>query len=128
MHSPLGELWAVKADLIPAIFKTGLVITVIIVIFKVLAFLVYAKHSALLAAGSALAGSAAPMGIAPVPAAVSPHVPVVSVLAERSKSGEEHSNKIKRDAGPVVDPETDFDAMLAQLESIRSNFEHVHSD
>lgn len=68
------------------------------------------------------------MGIAPVPAAVSPHVPVVSVLAERSKSGEEHSNKIKRDAGPVVDPETDFDAMLAQLESIRSNFEHVHSD
>lgn len=128
MHSPLGELWATKADLVPAIFKTGLVITVLIVIFKIVAFLVYAKKSALVGVGSTLAGSGI-VGVAPVaPAVATGPVPVVSVLAERSRSGEDSSNKIKREASPVVDAQADFDAMLAQLDSIRSHFDEMNEE
>ncbi len=108
-HTPLGDLWATKADLLPAIFKTGFFITAIVVILKMIAFLVHAKHNFLL--NGPLAVDASP-------------VPIVSILADRSSSKSDEKTREKREASasPVVDPQTDFDQILAQLESIRSIF------
>jgi hypothetical protein len=109
-HTPLGDLWATKADLLPSIFKTGFFITAIVVIIKVIAFLIHAKHSFLLNG--------------PLTVEASP-VPVVSILADRSSSKSEESTRTKREVtgSPVVNSQTDFDQILAQLESIRSIFE-----
>jgi len=108
-HTPLGDLWATKADLLPAIFKTGFFITAIVVILKMIAFLVHAKHNFLLNG---------PLAVDPSP------VPIVSILADRSSSKSDEKTREKREASasPVVDPQTDFDQILAQLESIRSIF------
>ena len=118
-HTPLGELWATKADLLPAIFKTGFFFTAILAILKVVVFLIHSKHSLLL---PGLAGGDA----ATAAVASAPSVPVLTVLSERgsSKSGSEDS-RIKREASasPVVDPHIDFDQILAQLESIRARFD-----
>jgi hypothetical protein len=115
-HTPLGDLWAVKAELLPAIFKTGFFITAIIAILKIIVFLIQAKHN-FLVSGPSLA--------TPVPA---PAVVPIQVIAERSSApAKDESSRVKRDdasASPAVDSQTDFDQILAQLETIRSRFEH----
>ncbi|XP_057374079.1 uncharacterized protein LOC130694955 [Daphnia carinata] len=109
-HTPLGDLWAVKAELLPAIFKTGFFITAIIAILKVIVFLVHAKTLLL-------------------PSLISvakPALPVASITVDRSSTKTDESTRSKREASgsPVVDPDTDFDQILSQLETIRSRFEH----
>lgn len=114
-HTPLGDLWAVKAELLPAIFKTGFFITAIIAILKIIVFLIQAKHNFLVSGPLA----------APVPA---PAVVPIQVIADRSSSApaKDDASRVKRDASgsPAVDSQTDFDHILAQLETIRSRFEH----
>ncbi|KZS12152.1 Uncharacterized protein APZ42_022956 [Daphnia magna] len=109
-HTPLGDLWATKAELLPAIFKTGFFITAIIVILKVIVFLVHAKTLLL----PSLIHSVA-----------KPAVPIVSITADRSSTKTDESTRAKREASgsPVVDPDMDFDQILSQLETIRSRFE-----
>ena len=114
-HTPLGDLWASKAELLPAIFKTGFFITAIIAILKVVVFSIQAKHNFL--TSGLLATSAAPS------------VVPISVVADRAASTTKSSadeKRTKRDASasPAVDSQTDFDQILAQLEMIRSRFEH----
>lgn len=116
-HSPLGDLWATKADLLPVIFKTGFFVAAVLVILKIIIFLVTAKHNFLLAGPLGSGGSV----VAPSP------VPVVSVLSNERANSKSASddNRIKRETSgsPVVSPETDFDQILAQLESIRAHFD-----
>lgn len=115
-HSPLGDLWATKADLLPAIFKTGFFVTAILVIVKIIIFLIQAKHNFLVS--GPLAGVAGP-----APVVISAQVPVGS-LERGSATKEEKRNKRETSGSPVVDPATDFDQILEQLESIRSRFDH----
>ena len=114
-HSPLGDLWASKAELLPAIFKTGFFITAIIAILKIIIFLIQAKHN-VLASG-------------PLMASAAPAVVPITVVADRAAGSTKSSaddKRTKRDASasPAVDSQTDFDQILAQFERIRSRFEH----
>lgn len=130
MHSPLGELWATKADLLPAIFKTGFVITVVIALVKLIIFLIQAKNDVLLAGPAA----AVPMAAVAGPPA-SPSTPVVSVLAGTAKDSSSIDaaaallNRIKRQqetGSPAVHPDANFDEILSQLETIRAQFQQKH--
>jgi len=107
-HSALGELWATKADMIPAIFKAGIFVTVMILLFRFINFMVGAKQDQFLLA-------------TPLEVAQTGPVPVVAV--EVSKDTGNPSRKRRATATPAVDPAVDFDGMFSQLESTRARFD-----
>lgn len=107
-HSALGELWATKADMIPAIFKTGIFVTAIILLFKFIGFLIGAKHDQFMLA---------------TPVEVTQTGPVPMVEIEASKDTPNSGRKKRATATPVVDPSINFDEMFSQLKSTVARFE-----
>ena len=123
-HTPLGELLASKADMMPAIFKTGFTITGILAVIKLLAgfvhLLVGAKHAKLAALHKGGSVVASLMG------ADEP------VVAASSKETTKPSRKRRNVASPVFETNSipgsgiDFEAILTQLDSIMSRFIQQH--
>ena len=115
-HTPLGEIMATKVDLLPSILKTGLFITVVVVVFKIIAHCLhtFAHIGKLKKQTVTLAG----------------HVPVVSVSADaisakNAKLDDSLGGREKRaaSASPAAPSSVDFDAMIAQLDHILSVFD-----
>lgn len=116
-HTPLGELWANKMDLLPAIFKTGVVVAVALVILKVIFGLLLFKQTLFIKKLAALAKLGAGVGALAVKAPLA----VKATLGDE-KAAEEPSRK-RRSGSPVVDSETDLEEMASQLDSILEGFD-----
>jgi len=124
-HSPLGELMATKADMMPAIFKTGFVITGVLAVLKCAAAFIHmivgakqAKMSDLHKGGSAIASL------------LGADEPTATIPKDSTKSTTKASRKRRHLASPVFETNSipgsgiDFEGILAQLDSIIGRFTH----
>ena len=93
--------------MMPAIFKTGIFATAIIILYKCISFLLGAKRDTFL--------------LTPVEVAETGPVPLVAMEISKDPA---NSGRKKRDtATPVVNPSVDFDRMHSQLQSTLTHYD-----
>lgn len=132
-HTPLGELWATKADLLPTIVKTGAVVAVSLAAIKLALGLVFFKKSLLkkkfagikkLAALKKLAAIKAVKGAAAVavPGAL---LKDSAESSDDSKDADEKKSLRKKRAAlasPAMEPEIDYNEILMNLDTLLTNY------